>query len=861
LFGAVVAGAITILALAETQYVHWLDNALSNGHGPYEISLALAVAILILYNIVRIGPSVQRVFLATQITIVDKLILAAILWGLVLWIAAPWYLGALPSIEWGRLSHVITTCQTLWTIGLIWLVLRIVFGLYQVSTRKAPVQKPRLLSDNPIGRPDEDLIGRANVVNQITSVIRDFDSEGSFVIAVTGDWGTGKTSALNLVLQELKEDKSIIPVMFDPWYLSVGNGQDLNAILKRFFDTLEDAIRSRVFRPNISKILSRYYKAIAPVAEKSPIRLDFLFDERASDLEAIKKELNANIKQLGAKILVVIDDLDRMDVLEIAYVFKLIRLCVNFDNVIYVVVFDRLFIQGQLMKEFDSEARAKDYIDKIVQLELPLPKVEPTILDMVFSRYLREAERQLNVALLQDQDFIDRLQSVFNPYILYLLNNIRLIKLFINRYLLVVPVVKGEVNYFDLLVLEIVRQKYPQVYEAIYRHPEYFTYRNSINWAFPSDNKDKEVAQFFESVVASLDTESREAILSLLGSVFNSVHCYHRKLNIFYDTNLDSSYYKLKSAAHPYYFPRYFTLAVQQGAFPDVAWDNFIAQINTATEDQVKQLIDTTIGELLRSNSAGHWLSRMRLSVPKINRQQIPALLLATTNRAKDFSDESAGSFDLGGDYRLMNFLVVDLLEQLEPEQVEDVAMRLIESCPDVSFLHDLMYWFEPDRAEGEHAEPRFPQVDFQKLKQFASARLRKAYIEDGRNILTESHHHGGLYALKYFLEPAEYRSYIQQLLEQDGKNALLFLTALTSHGHWSGGTKGGTFRILDYLTAKSFVEPRRILAIAEGFKPISEMSEDEAWAVDALREGIEAEAEGKTVERISEFDQKKRNR
>lgn len=855
LFAAVAAVAITVFVLAQTEYVYWLDNALSNGHGPYEISLILAVIILVLYNIARIWPSVQRAFLATQITVVDKLILAAILWG-----AAPWHTVSLTSIDQGRLSRVITLCQIPWGIGLIWLVVRIGFGLGQISTRKTSAQKPRLRSDYPIGShlDDEDLIGRSNIVNQITSVIRDFDSEGSFVVAVTGEWGTGKTTVLNLALRELNEDSNIIPVVFDPWYFSIGHGQNLDTLLKRFFDTLEDAIRSRIFRPNISKLIGRYYKAIAPIAKKAPISLEFLFDERQGDLEAIKVELNDAFAKLGAKIVVIIDDLDRMDSLEIAYVFKLIRLCANFDNLVYVVAFDRLLIQEQLDKELDS--KAKDYIDKIVQLELPLPKVEPMVLGRVFSQYLGETEQQLNIVLLQDQDFVDRLRSVFNPHILFLLNNIRLIKLFINRYLLVVPAVRGEVNYFDLLVLEIVRLKYPQIYEAIYRHPEYFTYRNNINWAFPRDEGQK-VAQFFEGLVATLDTENREAILSLLGSVFNSVSCYHRRRNIIWDDSHDSIYRERQSAAHPYYFPRYFYLAVQQDAFPDVAWNNLLAQINTATEGQMKQLIDTTIEELLHVNAVGQWLARMRLSVPKINRKQIPALLSAITDRAKDFSDERAGFFELG-DYRLMNFLVVDLLERLEPEQVEEVAIKLIESCPDVEFLRDLMYWLDPEWAEGEHAEPRFAQVDFHRLKQLASDRLRKTYIEDGQNILTESHHHGGLYALKYFLEPAEYRPYTQRLLEQDGRNALLLLNALTSRGHWSSGIKADTYRILDYQMAKSFVDSQRILTIAESFNPISEMSEeDEAWAVNALREGIEAEAEGKTVERISELDQERRER
>jgi hypothetical protein len=172
---------------------------------------------------------------------------------------------------------------------------------------------------------------------------------------------------------------------------------------------------------------------------------------------------------------------------------------------------------------------------------------------------------------------------------------------------------------------------------------------------------------------------------------------------------------------------------------------------------------------------------------------------------------------------------------------------------------YELMYWFDPEGAEGERAEPRFAEVDFQKLKQCFSDRLRKTYIEDDQNILTESHHYGGLYALRDFLEPAEYRNYMRRLLEQDSRNALLLLSALTSRDQWVSGIKGGTQRVLDYPTAKSFVAPQQILAMAESFKP-SELSEDEAWAVSALREGIELEAQGETVERISELDQWERH-
>jgi len=106
----------------------------------------------------------------------------------------------------------------------------------------------------------------------------------------------------------------------------------------------------------------------------------------------------------------------------------------------------------------------------------------------------------------------------------------------------------------------------------------------------------------------------------------------------------------------------------------------------------------------------------------------------------------------------------------------------------------------------------------FERLKEYARDRLRKTYIEGGENVLKEPHHSGGLYALKYFLEPSEYRDYLDQLLEEE-VNCFLFLCALMSRGHWANvdANGGGSYRVLDYAMVQEVTDAQKVLQVAEG--------------------------------------------
>ena len=99
-------------------------------------------------------------------------------------------------------------------------------------------------SDRPINSVDEDILGRSAFIKNLAREIRGLSSEESIVIGLSGPWGSGKTSVINLVTQELRKgsDKNclrpndVIEVRFTPWnHINNGTKNELYFI-KSYFD-------------------------------------------------------------------------------------------------------------------------------------------------------------------------------------------------------------------------------------------------------------------------------------------------------------------------------------------------------------------------------------------------------------------------------------------------------------------------------------------------------------------------------------------------------------------------------------------------------------------------------------------------
>ena len=77
-------------------------------------------------------------------------------------------------------------------------------------------------SDKPIENSEQDLLGRITFSKQLGEAINSYAGKDGLVLGLFGKWGTGKTSILNMVVNEINqlskdEDNRPIIVNFSPW--------------------------------------------------------------------------------------------------------------------------------------------------------------------------------------------------------------------------------------------------------------------------------------------------------------------------------------------------------------------------------------------------------------------------------------------------------------------------------------------------------------------------------------------------------------------------------------------------------------------------------------------------------------------
>ncbi|NLO03852.1 MAG: hypothetical protein GX126_16300 [Bacteroidales bacterium] len=326
------------------------------------------------------------------------------------------------------------------------------------------------ISDKPWMQDDRDLLNRLPLAETIADQINEYNSSDSFSIGIIGKWGEGKTSFFNQIKTFLSIDRYIL-IDFTPW-----NYGHSKSIIDSYFGIFSASLSP--FSSGIDDLIKKYIRLLSQNSNPGYSLLGSLVNSELSSFDHYYSKLNRTIKHINKRIIVFIDDLDRMHEIEILEIFKIIRQSSNFNNLMFIVGYDRNYISEIISGTIKSNPDA--YIDKIFQLEYQLPPISKVIIEDLLksylNKYLPNNEEGIRLAIDSTRNEIGKVvaESVSftnseiesHSYLTSLITNLRDVKKIANSIILH-RVNSDNVDLGEILLINIIKTKHFKLYQGI----------------------------------------------------------------------------------------------------------------------------------------------------------------------------------------------------------------------------------------------------------------------------------------------------------------------------------------------------------------------------------------------------------
>ncbi|WOF42536.1 KAP family NTPase [Sphingopyxis indica] len=427
-------------------------------------------------------------------------------------------------------------------------------------------------ADRPIDGRSEDIFDRAPFAEQIAGIIAGRSEKSSLVIGLYGPWGDGKTSTLTMIREALEVDPDIIAMDYNPWFY----GDTTEQLTRSFFASIREKLEKSGYfnRENIGAVMEGL--GGIPYAGDSFKRIGQALSSEA--LADARDKLGEILRRHGKKVVIFVDDIDRLDRGDIQTLFKLVRLSGGFDHTTYILAFDDAVVAealGQAYGSGDSLA-GRRFLEKIVQVPLHLPPVRPEKLrDLMFAACDRTLlANKIELKEGEGSELGNALSEGFS----FALKTPRQVKLLDNAVTFAVPLLKGEVRVVDQIQIEALRIFYPEIYEAVRKNPDCLLRER---------DGDDEAKSPVETAIEALQATAGEkkAVRDLLVGLFP------RFGTMGYGSDWEAPWTADKRICSRDYFPRYFGYAVPQGDVSDHLVDELIARAEAGDVGAARVLV------------------------------------------------------------------------------------------------------------------------------------------------------------------------------------------------------------------------------------------------------------------------------
>lgn len=492
---------------------------------------------------------------------------------------------------------------------------------------------PDVWTDDPTRSADEDGLGRNAYARRAGDLILETQSfESSVVFGLSGPWGSGKTSMVNMIVEHIaNHGQGWVVARFTPWATS-----DVDSLIAEFYTSLATALPDDE-GTQARKALAATARVAAPVARLIPLAGGAVAEAAKMAADALTKDVpwqvayekaSEELQKLKIPVLVVVDDIDRLHQEELLVLMKVVRLLGRFDGMQYLLAYDDETLYRSIHDagvSASQDGTPERFMEKIVQYPLIVPPL------LRHQQITRLREGLLVVGQSRGRESFERINGLMDCF-LTLLTTPRAIDRYIAQLVHHVPLLPvNEVDDDDVYLLTLLRVALPKLHNALHE------FRNELITGRTGhfNANDLEHQTFDADVLIGLvPLRHREVARTLLTSLFPKIDD---------GGNLSAIPSQLRqSVQNEQYFDRYFAMGILDHDMPDVD----VAQVLAQAADGDR----TALTSLFASAAPAKWqfvlTKAVDLSIPGGNSERLN-LATAIADFASQLPTDGEGPFSV----------------------------------------------------------------------------------------------------------------------------------------------------------------------------------------------------------------------
>jgi len=357
------------------------------------------------------------------------------------------------------------------------------------------------ITDKPIARLEQDSLNIEKYANSLSKFIRNSDTP--ITIGLQGEWGTGKTSLMSLLLENFNEDgneREIATSWVNTWEYSLFKGASettpavLSGMLEKLRDenrdiwTIKDEAADKVKKATkfLSGLANQVIEKQTGVNFKEAVSDSFTEKNVAHIVEvknliaSIINELIEHSKNKIQKVVFFVDDLDRIPPTDAVEVLESLKNIFDIPKCVFILAIDYDVVVKGLESKFgkktkENEREFRSFFDKIIQVPFTMPVGAYDI-----TTFLKTKLNDLGV----EPVFIEASIGQITKIVRYTVgNNPRSLKRYLNTFSLINQIMddddeneKDDNNIILLFAVLGIQVSYPQIFRLLTQNPDYLSW-------------------------------------------------------------------------------------------------------------------------------------------------------------------------------------------------------------------------------------------------------------------------------------------------------------------------------------------------------------------------------------------------